>query len=288
MLDTLWDTIMGGPERRARVEEISSSINIPSQPKVMQEINEEFLKKNVDFAHIGALVSRDVGLSAKLLKVANSPLFAAKSKVESIDQALMLLGARQFKQTILASALRQAMESTGVNNEEFWIHSESIGLICDFIARKLQPEVAEYAYMAGLFHDCAIPVLMGRNPDFIPLVTRAMARDHTVHLEEEEECEIEHGSLGLVMTRSWSIPIPIVKVVRAHHSDDFQMHSDPVTAHLHVILVIAESYYLYARQIEDELFGDARNRKLIAGMQAATGWTEYQILSLGQALEAKF
>jgi HD-like signal output (HDOD) protein len=270
------------------VEEISSTINIPSQPKVMQEINAEFLKKEIDFSRVAGLVSRDVGLSAKLLKVANSPLFAAKARVESIDQALMLLGTRQFKQTILASALRQAMESTGVNNEEFWNHSESIGLICDFIARKLQPEVAEYAYLTGLFHDCAIPILLGRNDGFSPLVPRALARDRTVQIEEERECEIEHASLGLVMARSWSIPIPIVKVIRAHHSDDFQSHSDPVTAHLHVILAIAENYYLYARRTEEEIFGDTRNNKLIAGMQTTTGWSESQILSLGEALEAKF
>ncbi len=280
---------MGGPERRAKVEEVAETINIPSQPKVMQDINLEFIKKNVDFGRIGELISRDVGLSAKILKVANSPLFAHSSPIDSIDHALMMLGAKQFKQTILASALRQAIEGKVPASEEFWHHTESMGLICDAIARKFQPDLVEYSYMTGLFHDCAVPVLMGRSPEFKRLVPRILGRDRLVAQEEEAECEIEHGSLGLVMTRSWSIPIPIVKVVRAHHSDDFLDHDDELATRLHVILAIAENYFLYSRNFEDELFGTAaRNPELFAAIDDATGWNESQVLRLTDSLDARF
>ena len=287
MFDAMWDKVIGGPERRAKVEEIASTIQIPSQPEIMVEINREFARKDVDFSVIADLVSRDVGLSAKLLKVANSPLFAAKVKVESIDQALVLLGARQFKQTILASALRQSMEGKPHATQEFWAHSEGIGTICDAIARQLQPDVVEYAYLTGLFHDCAVPILMDRSAEYIPLAPRVMGRDRTVAETENAECEIDHGSLGLVMTRSWSLPIPLVKVVRAHHSDDFMGHHDLTTTQLHIVLVLAENFYLYWRKAEDEIFGGVRNQDLLQRITEATGWSQFQILSLAQFLEQK-
>ncbi len=279
----------GAWKPRSKVEEVAATINIPSQPKVMQDINLEFNKEDIDFGKIGELIRRDVSLSAKIVKVANSPLFRRRKSIESIDHALLILGRIQFQQTILASALRQTLEGHGREMDQFWAHSESMGLICDVIARQFQPDLAGYAYMVGLFHDCAVPILMDRSSEYNTLVPRVLARDRLVSNEEEVVGEIDHASLGMAMTRSWSVPIPITKAVMAHHSDDFLVHDDPTTTRLHVILAIAENYYLYSRRAENEIFQPVTpNPWLLTAIEVATGWSKHRIDGLSAVLDKRF
>jgi HD-like signal output (HDOD) protein len=271
MLDALFDAIMGGPEKRAQVNKIAGTINIPSQPQVMAEINAELAKKDADFGKVSTLVSRDVGMSAKLLKVANSPLYAPKTKVESIDQALLMLGVKQFKQTIFSSALRATFAGNQQANEQFWAHSEGVGSICEALSREFCPEHSEYAYLTGLFHDCAVPVLLERGASYQQLLPRVLGRDRTVGLEEEQECEIEHGSLGLVMTRSWSVPVEVVRAIRAHHSDDFMGHDNLIVSQLHAVLVVAENYILNTNNEPDEIFAEQPNGELLEKLAIPLG-----------------
>lgn len=287
MLDAFFDAIMGGPEKRAQVNKIAGTINIPSQPQIMAEINAELAKKNADFAKVGSFVSRDVGMSAKLLKVANSPLYAPKSKVESIDQALLMLGIKQFKQTIFSSALRATFAGNQQANEQFWAHSEGVGTICENLAREFCPEQSEYAYLTGLFHDCAVPVLLERGASYQQLLPRVLGRDRTVAQEEEQECEIEHGSLGLVMTRSWSVPVEVVRAVRAHHSDDFMGHDNQQVSQLHALLAIAENYILHANQETDEIFSDQPNGELLEKLAAPLGRAKIDWVDLKKKLSSR-
>jgi len=80
-----------------KTEKLVKGIGIPSQPRVIMEIDEEVKKEDPDFGIISNLVSRDVAMSAKIMKVCNSPLFGLRHKVESVDKALSILGLNNFK-----------------------------------------------------------------------------------------------------------------------------------------------------------------------------------------------
>jgi HD-like signal output (HDOD) protein len=219
--------------------------------------------------------------------VANSPLYAAKRKIESIDQALLMLGVKQFKQTIFSSAFRATFDGNTQANEAFWAHSEGVGSICEAVALELSPDLAESAYLLGLFHDCAIPVLLERGAGYQNLLPRVLARDRKVAQEEEDECEVEHGSLGLVMTRSWSVPIEIVRALRAHHSDDFMSHDNLMVSRLHALLAIAENYFLFLNNGEEEIFGPTPSQPFLEQLAEPFNQPKIAWQALEKSLTAK-
>ena len=89
-----------------KAEEFVNSIGIPAQPRVVLEVNEELKKPAAGFDVASDIISRDVALSAKLLKIINSSLFGFGGKVESIHRALSLLGLKRFNSIILVHSKR--------------------------------------------------------------------------------------------------------------------------------------------------------------------------------------
>jgi HD-like signal output (HDOD) protein len=72
----------------AKTQEIMRSVVIPSSPKILLQLNEELRKPQVDLAPIAEIIAKDVGLTARVLKIANSTLFASRVPIDSIAQGL--------------------------------------------------------------------------------------------------------------------------------------------------------------------------------------------------------
>ena len=148
-------------------ETLLQSIGIPSQPRVIMDINREIDKADPDFRVISNLISRDVAMSAKILKVCNSPFFGLREKADNVDWALNVLGLKNFKNVVFASALRDSMKNRNIGEKDFEAfcdHSLFVAKIAQNIVLRLSPEIKSHmdpnhAYMCGLFHDCAIPLL---------------------------------------------------------------------------------------------------------------------------------
>ena len=94
-------------------------IGIPPRPTILAQIEQETAKDNPDFIYLAKLLSHDVGLSAGMIKVANSPFFSFGKKVPSIQEALLVLGLKLVINTVAGLSLQQAFKHVP-NMERFW------------------------------------------------------------------------------------------------------------------------------------------------------------------------
>ncbi|MEI6701906.1 MAG: HDOD domain-containing protein [Deltaproteobacteria bacterium] len=88
------------------MERVAQSIGIPACPAILLELSEETKKADPDFQKVEKLVSKDVGLSATLLKTINSPFYGLRNKISSVSQAVGLLGLSTLSSTISGLVLR--------------------------------------------------------------------------------------------------------------------------------------------------------------------------------------
>lgn len=150
-----------------KAAELIQNIGVPSNPQIVVDIDNEMKKIRVDFKTIADLVEKDVSLSAKVLKIANSPFFSTR-KSETIEQALLVLGMTNFYNIIITAALREALDKYSTNrafNDRFLKHSCMVAQTARFVAKRIKSPIIEMAYLVGLFHDCAVPLFMKRYQD---------------------------------------------------------------------------------------------------------------------------
>ncbi len=208
---------MAADVSREEVERILQGINIPPRPSLLGEVDRELGHADPDLRRTAALIGKDVALSAAVLKTLNSPLFALRSRVANIPQAVMLLGARNTRCVISGLVLRNSLSSAAASLERFWDSAEKVASINAYICTRLPRAPREEAYALGLFRDCGIPLLMQRFPDYRE--TLKLAANHERALTEVERVRhgTTHNAVGGIVGRNWGLSDAVCQAIHHHH-----------------------------------------------------------------------
>lgn len=236
-----------------KAETIAGSIGIPVQPVIVLDIQSEINKENPDFGKIAALIARDVSMSARILKVANSPFFS-RGKTDSILHAIQLLGIRNFYAIVLSSALHEVFVRDNPALDKFWRHSQITAAVSGLIARKLKAVPEDRAYVAGLFHDCGVALLIKKFSDYIRMIDYSLyittlrpvsEKFDLVVGYENDRYNTSHCVIGYVMSKSWKLSDAINNVIMHHHHPNIDIHKDNSTRMLSAVLHLAEFISLF-------------------------------------------
>lgn len=205
------------------LEKVLKGFNIPAQPRVLMEVHKERIKPDPSLAEIARIVAGDVGLAAAVLKTINSPFFGMRRKIESINQAVMLLGLDNVANLVTGYALRSSMQGKcSISLERFWDSASDMANISAAIARQLKLCVTpDEAYMLGLFVDCGIPVLACKFDDYKAVLIEGNS-DAKVEMTEIEDrhYDTNHAVIGFYTSRAWGLPEHIREAILEHHDID--------------------------------------------------------------------
>jgi putative nucleotidyltransferase with HDIG domain len=192
----------------------------------------------VTVQQIEGLLKRDPGLTANLLKLANSAYFGLPSKVGSVHQAVMLLGLKRLAQMVVA-ACTSAMLGSGVPGYELpegelWRHSLAVSVAARGLARELKLDAADEIFTAGLLHDVGKLILGQFVKEAYPLIEREVALGLTFERAEERVLGVDHAAIGAQILCKWSLPENIVQAVRWHHAPEASERTDTMLDVVHV------------------------------------------------------
>lgn len=198
--------------------------SLPVIPEVYYNIQKCLEDSDPDLKRIGRLVEKDVGLSANLLKVVNSPYFGFYERVISPAHAVVLLGIDALKGLILGVKLLGNMESTGVPGysvEKLWKHSLQTGYFAKAIAEseQMDKEFVESCFVCGMLHDLGKFVLLTELAEaYGPLLELAKIEGGPVNRIEQQELKVGHAEIGAYLLGTWGFKSEIVRGVYRHHS----------------------------------------------------------------------
>ncbi len=241
-----------------------SGLQIPPRPQVVAEVQTLLQKDEPDSVAIAKLIGKDVQLSASVFKTVNSAAYGLSRKVDSVNQALTVLGQTQMKNVINTAALRQQLGGDAARFERFWERSIDVAALCSLVARKaLANKVlnSEHAYMVGLFHDCGVPVLVQHIKGYCEDLTVSHAPLPDL-LDEDDTHQTSHCLVGCMIGEEWKPPDFVCHAIRAHHyviAED--QESKPAIASLQMAMHI---YNLNAQQSDGEWeYHGARSTELL-------------------------
>jgi len=139
-------------------------LEIPSIPETANKVRSVISNENITSDQIAKLAQTDPAISTQLIKVANSPLFRGREKIESLPNAITRLGLKAIGNLITSFTLRMVFKAKTKDIKQqisnLWLHSRSVASLCAVMSKKLKGFNTDKAMLVGLIHDIgAIPVL---------------------------------------------------------------------------------------------------------------------------------
>lgn len=142
----------------------NDSLTLPSFPDIALRIGRAMTDENNDAETIARIIQTDPVITTKLLKAANSPLYAGLSQIKSCSDAVMRIGFETTRRLVICFAFKELFSSTspvlGKRMKMLWEHSTKVGAICFFLAKRDSRFNQEQAMLAGLLHDIGVVAIL--------------------------------------------------------------------------------------------------------------------------------
>ncbi|TAJ81233.1 MAG: HDOD domain-containing protein [Gallionellaceae bacterium] len=237
---------------------LDSQISIPPQPAILLEIDRLLNKPNNQLTAIGDLINKDVGLTAAIFKLVNSSFYKTATPITNIQKAITVLGLSQVENLIKGIALRKAIGGNDIAYEKFWERSDEIATLSAIVAAKQISAcniAVDQAYMAGLFHECGVPILMQRFPDYCQTFRLNQGSNWPDFNEEDRRFNTDHTVVGFMVTKHWNLPEFICQAVRFHHE---RLNVDHAALTLVSILQVARHLHKKIHRLPDNEWAKIR------------------------------
>ena len=223
---------------------VQAQQDLVSLPVVYGKIMDVLESPNSSAFHIAEVVGKDSSLSAKLLKLVNSPLYAFPSRIDSIPRAVALLGTRELSSLALGISVASAfagIPSATLNMEQFWKHSISTAVYASLIAGHDPVASRERCFTGGLLHDLGWLVMLGKVPDACAqAMFLSRSQGAPLYQIEQDLLGFDHAQVGGALCRQWRLPDNLAEMIRWHHAPDQPpIHLEPAILHLANILATA-------------------------------------------------
>ncbi|MCC7121698.1 MAG: HDOD domain-containing protein [Gammaproteobacteria bacterium] len=216
---------------------------IVSPPDVVLKINDLLHDERAAIEDFAAVVIRDPGLTARLLRLVNSPYYGMSQRIETVSRAVMLVGMVELQKLVCSICAVQAfsrLSSAVTNMNSFWRHGVYTGLMSQAIARRLHVLHPERLFVAGLLHDIGTLLVNRRYPEIAEETIRASRGDeHLLQALEQQELGFDHALLGGLMLANWRLPATIADAIGYHHAPQEARQAPVDAAILHVAETIA-------------------------------------------------
>lgn len=204
-------------------QDLVRGIQIPPCPAVVTDLMKERAKPEPDPGIAAKLISKDVSLSAAVIKAVNSPFFGLRTRVASVPQAITLMGLNNVANVLTSLVMRHLMANMGkkasVTLQKFWDNTGKVAVVSSFLATRLRGISADEAYTYGLFHHCGIPLLMQRDKGYINVVANAV-KGQMLTEAEEQAYQTNHAIIGHLLAKSWYLPDTIAQAILNHHDPE--------------------------------------------------------------------
>jgi putative nucleotidyltransferase with HDIG domain len=218
-----------------------NSGSLPTLPGIITKLNSLSENDKASVQEMARLVSSDQVLSARILKLANSPSYGFY-RVSTISNAMILLGVNVVKSLALSSSIFEIMEKNSIG---LWEHSLGAGVAANVISRKLKLPECEEISTAALLHDIGkVIIRLNFGDDYRLLLALIEEKDISMLEAERELLGTDHTEVGAWLAKSWFLPDKLIEPIACHHnigeSQEHQVKASVV--HFADILIKASAF----------------------------------------------
>jgi len=203
-------------DRKAEIRSIiKDTKSLPTLPGIITKLSALAENNKASVNEMARVVSSDQVLSAKVLRLVNSPFYGFSGRVSTISNALILLGVNVVKSLAMSSSIFEMMEKNFLG---LWEHSLGCGVAANIIANRLGlPDIEEIS-TAALLHDIGkVIIKIKLSDDYSELLSLIKEKDICMLDAERELLGSDHAEIGELLARSWFLPEKLIEPIAFHH-----------------------------------------------------------------------
>ena len=217
---------------------VTKTDSLPSLPAIYLQLIEELRDPDASVDRVGQLISQDLGMTAKVLQLVNSPFFGLPVHVKDACHAAALLGLNTLRPLVLTAGVFRELETSSISPsllEGVLDHSLAVGWLARRLGETegLDRDAADDTMLAGILHDVGKLVLadeLGR--DYTLVAAAAEQTQLPLSLAELDQFDTSHADVGGYLAALWGLPATIVEAITFHHDpgDHPANHFTPLAA----------------------------------------------------------
>lgn len=196
--------------------------DIPVLPQTTRMVLSMLNDPQMHILKIAEAIQKDVSLTTRLLKMANSAYYAQERKIVTILEALVLLGLNTVKDLLVAAStykiLNKKIEGYLLEKGDLWKHSVFCAMAAELLAGETKPALKDKAYIAGLLHDVG-KIIMAHyvQEDFMQILDLVEGKNVSFDSAEKGIVGFTHAELGARVLQKWNFPEDVVDAIEFHH-----------------------------------------------------------------------
>jgi HD-like signal output (HDOD) protein/CheY-like chemotaxis protein len=209
--------------------------NLPTLPTVFAEVDRLCKNPDVGADELSKVIETDPSITLKLLSLANSAFFGFSRKINTVSEAVSLLGNKTVQNAVLNISVYEATKdlenSAGMDKQEFWAHSAGVGSVARFICKTMKIDRDE-AFTAGIVHDMGKIILDSLYSDFYKDVLAEVASGSvSIYDAEADIVGLTHTKIGEELATAWNLGPELISAIGDHHTPG-KSDRDAQIAHL--------------------------------------------------------
>ncbi|MFO1377819.1 MAG: GGDEF domain-containing protein [Steroidobacteraceae bacterium] len=205
------------PELEAQLK---SYVNFPSPPGVASQIIELAQDPNIDMGKVAKVVGVDPALATKVLRIANSAVYAQRRRSESLRQALVVLGLNATLTLALSFSVVKSLKGgkpVGLNYPHFWRRTLLSATAARALGEATGQTLAEELFLSGLLQDIGM-IALDRSVKDLYRDAASRQTDHGAMCEiERSRLGVDHSEVGAWLMRQWNLPERLWSAIERSH-----------------------------------------------------------------------
>lgn len=221
---------------------IPQTYDLPAVPavaiKILKLIDDPFTSLD----DVQRVIVADQSLATTVLKMANSAFYGSSHKIDTITDAVAVMGLNTIKMLTLAVSTREVYRNFGIIEQKLWEHGLGVSVASGIIANEFQNIKREEAVIAGLLHDIGKTIMNNSQPERFLLLTQRIYEERLRYEDiEHEYFGFNHSEVGALLAEKWEFPQILCDVIKNHHNRDFYLNNDGQIGDLCSIVALSDS-----------------------------------------------
>ncbi|KGJ88930.1 HDOD domain-containing protein [Colwellia psychrerythraea] len=207
------------------LDDIGRGFSVPAQPKLLLELLTLMAEASPDINAISRAISKDIAVSATILKTINSPLYGLGRTITDIKMSVNYIGIFGVVRLVTGSLLKKSFDpkNCSINLEDFWQKTSDIANMAMLLGQRYKPDIANDRFFSlGLFHACGVPVMAMKYSDYQQVLDNALTTPELALTEvEEKHYGVNHATIGYYVASSWRLPKDVCQIILQHRDRHF-------------------------------------------------------------------
>jgi diguanylate cyclase (GGDEF)-like protein len=255
------------------------AVNFPSPPAVAQQIIDLASDPDIDVVKVATAMSKDPGLTAKVLRIANSPLYSKQRRSENLRQALVVLGLNAATTLALSFSLvgtYKALKGSGMDYTRYWRRAILGAAAARAFGELKGLRALEDIFLAALLQDIAVLAVDRVQPDFYADLPASSTHTELI-AHETARLGVDHAAVGAWLLGFWKLPESLCRIVELSHAPTCHAADTPVGSSARCVALGSECAEI--------LLGERRPEEFSELAAHATAWLDVAPEALGEAMQ---